>query len=359
MKNSKNIYDLLNEMDFDIEDYKKEELNDIEKKKIKNNFNKSQKRKFHLKRIGSIAVALLLTVGIISQTDLGKSVYAIAESKISKISYSIGKALHIERDIQPYSNVINQTVEENGIEVKLTEVIIDQDELLFSTIISTNIPSDGISLGYEIFINGEKLISNYSGGSNINIDDSGTRFIKTLSVEAKDISIKESVDIKIILKDLKYYYIKDDLNNSREEKTKGKWEFEFTANGKDLTAESYSLPINYVFNIGKQKYKLNEFRYNPVNQKIYGTMQEDCKESYAVGLIGYDNLGNEVRFKIQGENNGEIVLSYSNLNRDLSDDATSITLVPYGFEITEKEGSWNKNAKPIGEEFTIFLKNNR
>ena len=35
MKDSKNIYEYLNQMDFNIEDYNKEILNDIEKKELK------------------------------------------------------------------------------------------------------------------------------------------------------------------------------------------------------------------------------------------------------------------------------------------------------------------------------------
>lgn len=55
------------------------------------------------------------------------------------MSYSIGNALGIERDIEPYVNVIDQIVEDNGIEVKLTDVIMDQDELIFSIIMNPGI----------------------------------------------------------------------------------------------------------------------------------------------------------------------------------------------------------------------------
>ena len=156
MKKPKNIYDLLNNMDFDIDDYEKEELNDMEKKKFKNEFRKNNKKKFNFKKFGSIAVALLLTVGILSQTGFGRDVYAMAESKLSEITYTIGNALNIERDIEKYSNVINKTVENNGVEVKLTDVIIDKDEILFSTVINTSEPADGVDFDYDIFINGKK-----------------------------------------------------------------------------------------------------------------------------------------------------------------------------------------------------------
>ncbi len=53
--------------------------------------------------------------------------------------------------------MVNQVVEDNGIEVKLTDVIVDKDELIFSTIINTNKPVDGCDFDYDIFINGKKL----------------------------------------------------------------------------------------------------------------------------------------------------------------------------------------------------------
>jgi len=71
--------------------------------------------------------------------------YAAAESKVLEISYSIGKALGIERNIEPYAKVVNQIVEDNGVEVKLTDVIVDKDELIFSTIVNTNKPVEGKS----------------------------------------------------------------------------------------------------------------------------------------------------------------------------------------------------------------------
>ncbi len=63
----------------------------------------------------------------------------------------------LKKNIEPYANVVNQVVEDNGIEVKLTDVIIDKDELIFSTIVNTNKAVDGCSLDYDIFINGKKL----------------------------------------------------------------------------------------------------------------------------------------------------------------------------------------------------------
>ncbi|HHY05093.1 MAG TPA: DUF4179 domain-containing protein, partial [Thermoanaerobacterales bacterium] len=144
MKGSKNVYELLNHMDIDLEDYDREVLNDMEKRSLKNNFRKSIKRKINFKKLGNIAAVAVLTLGFFSQTNFGKNVYAAAESKVSEISYSIGEALGTKRNIEPYANVVNQIVEHNGVEVKLTDVIIDKDELIFSTIANANTPVDWV-----------------------------------------------------------------------------------------------------------------------------------------------------------------------------------------------------------------------
>lgn len=66
MKNYKNMYELLNDIDFDIEDYKKEELTDMEKKELNSIHGNSPRRR---KLVGSrvvaaIAMSLILITGV-------------------------------------------------------------------------------------------------------------------------------------------------------------------------------------------------------------------------------------------------------------------------------------------------------
>lgn len=362
MKKSKNVYDLLNDISFNIEDYEKEELNDMEKKKIKNEFNKNKKKKFNFKKFGSIAAAILLTLSVLSQTSFGKDVYARAESKISEISYSIGRALNIERDIESYSNIINQTVVDNGVEIKLVEFIMDKDEFVFSTFTDTGTPTVGNNFEYDIFINGKKLAILPIGGGTATT--SGELPINTHTIEFKDtdINIEEDLDIKIIFRDLTSYIVGDSKEDIIENSIKGKWEFEFRANSKELTANTYSLPLDYLFNIGKQKYKLEEFRHNPINQKIYATSQDEYEVSHDIILRGYDDLGNKVEFDFYRYKDKELIFDYSNYSnegKDLSDDAKSITLIPYAAEYPNEAGGITSNYEQVGEEFTISLKENR
>ncbi len=356
MKESKNIYEFLNEIDFNIDDYEKEELSDIEKKNLKKTFRKTTKKKFNVKKISAIAAALTLTIGVLSQTSFGKNVYAAAESKVLEISYSIGKALGIKRNIEPYANVVNQVVEDNGIEVKLTDVIVDKDELIFSTIINTNKPVDGCDFDYDIFINGKKLKNYGASGSSGAIDGSNILYCETYCVDVKGIDTKENVDIKIVLSDLDYYLYNSE-GTAIEEKGKisGKWEFEFTANGSELTANTYTLPLEYSFNIDNIKYILEEFRYNPVNQKIYGRIEGNKSSDYDIKLEGQDDLGNSVHFGMSRMSGNKFILRYENVYGNLSDEATSITLVPYAVKFPEESGRMSNDWKQTGEKFTIFL----
>lgn len=356
MKKPKNVYDLLNDMNFDIENYEKEELNDMEKKKIKNEFKRNKKNKFNFKKYISISAALLLTIGVFSQTSLGREVYAATESKLSEITYSIGNALNIERDIEKYSNVINKTVENNGVEIKLTDVIIDKDELLFSTIINTNNPTDGIDFDYDIFINGKKLKEYGATGSSGKIDNSEGLLSANYEVDVKNIKLQEDIDVKIVIRNFSYYTLGESMKVENKNNIRGKWNFEFNANGSELMANTYSLPLDYSFNIGKQEYILEEFRYNPVSQKIYGIVENVDEASYTIDLKGYDNIGNKVEFSFSRQDNENLVFRYSNIDNDLSEEAKSITLIPYAAENPKESGEMTNPYKAVGEEFTINLK---
>jgi len=348
MKGSKNIYELLNQVDVNFDEYKMEEVNDMEKQRLKNNFRKNRKI-LKFKQFGIITASLLLAISVLSQTNFGSYVYAAAESKLTEISYSIGKALGIEKDIEPYANVINQIVENKGIEAKLSEVIIDKDELIFSAIVNTNKEVERCSIDYEIFINGKKLRNYGATGTSKKIDDSNSMFSYTYCVDVEGIDIDEDVDIKIRLSEINYYI--EDVY----EDVKGKWDFEFTANGKELMESTYGVQIDYSFNIDEQLYTLEEYRFNPVNQKIYGKVKGESDSSYNVQLRGYDNLGNEVFFFLSSKTNEDVIFRYQNYYGDLSDEILSITLTPYAAKIPEENGIESEDWEQVGEEFIILI----
>lgn len=351
MKDSKNIYQFLNQVDFDIEDYNCEELNNIEKKRLKKTFKKSIRNKTSLKEFGIAAAILILTVGILLRTPFGRYVYAAAESKILEISYSIGRIFNIERDIKPYINMINEIKKDKGIEVKLSEVIVDNDRLVFNTILNTTEPVEGVSFeNVDLFINGKKIpnklgISQKTGF----VDDTKTLFYSLCSYGINRIDQMEDIEIKLVLRDLRYYI--GELKDTEGVKS-GKWEFEFNANGKELVLKTKSLPIDYTFTIDNQVYSLEELEYNPLRQTIKGKREIIGEYEYPlrIELQGYDNLNNRIIFFIDSSSPEGVVFEYQKnygFLREWSDEITSITLTPFAMDYPE--------GKQIGKEFTIFL----
>lgn len=136
MKN--NIYTLLNDININLDEYKKDDFNDIEKKLIKKNIRKSIK-KGSKQRVRRKVIAAAAIMAILAGMSFGNTgAYAI--SKINLVSESISSFLGIEKNLEDYNTVIDKAVIDKGVTVKLNEVILDDNELL----ISTNISSDRI-----------------------------------------------------------------------------------------------------------------------------------------------------------------------------------------------------------------------
>ncbi len=348
MKDSKNVYLLLNQIDFNIEDYEKEELTDIEKQNLKRIY-RNNKRKLNFKRVGTVAMALVLTMFFLLQTSFGKYVYAAVESRISEISYAIGKALNIEKDIKPYVNIIGEIKEDKGIEVKLGEVMIEKDKITFNTIFNTTKPVSSASFkNVDLYINGDNItkypLRSEKSGS---LDDSNTLFYALCSYSIEGIELMEDMEIKLVLQDLEYHRWKFKGTES------GRWEFEFVANGKELALKTESFPVDYTFTIDNQIYKLEELEYNPVRQTIKGKREVigEYTNSHRIELQGYDNLNNKIIFFIKSATPEEVVFLYERnyeFLKDWSDEISSITLAPFDMDFP--------GGKQVGEAFTIYLK---
>lgn len=129
-----NIYDIINDGNFENENYDVEALNDIEKKMYKNNFRKFIKgTKNNRKKHNGIAAAVILAVlgtGLLG-TDVGAQI-------MLDVSESIGTALRVDKNIDDYKTVVNKCVSDNGINIQLNEVILTKNKLIISTDISSD-----------------------------------------------------------------------------------------------------------------------------------------------------------------------------------------------------------------------------
>ncbi|MGN0144176.1 MAG: DUF4179 domain-containing protein [Clostridium sp.] len=349
MNNKMNIYEMINDAELNETDYDFEPLNDIEKIRIKKNIKNSICGNKH--RYRRVAAAIMISVIGIGALGIGTGAGA---EVMMQVRENIESALNIEKNIDDYKTVINKSVTDNNITIQLNEVILNEKEL----IISTNISSDRI-LGDDefydedktIYINNKKVKFTGQSGSAGKIDDKTTQSVLMYDLDTVDEKdLEGDLDIKIV-------YSKVSINNRKP--VRGKWVFEFKANKDMLMADTNEIKLDYSFSLDNgEKVTLEKYKSNDIGQNIYAEVEGFNKnESYDIQLRGTDDLNNEVIFYISRGRKDYLDFKYDNFNKNIDDNAKTITLTPYAVKMPEQSGKMPDADEyvKVGEEFTIDL----
>lgn len=342
MKND--IYAMLNETSINLENYEKEDFNDIEKKNIKADFRKSiKKRKSHKRNIIAAGVFLAFTV-----TLFGTNVGANALTNVLKIAgvEDIGSFLGIHKNLDEYKTVINKAITDNGITIKLNEVILDGNQINIFYNISYNEKLKNAELPHAvglIYMN-NKLVFDGSNEFSKRIDDYNVQGVINYALGNKNLS--GDLDMKIRFPII---YI----NGSKKE---GMWGFEFKANGDELKADTREMALNNKFTLGNgEEWTLEKCTDNSFGQKIYASVSNyKEKPSYSLVVSGTDNLNNFIEFHSNGSGKDRnTVFTIERYNEKYNENAKTLTLTPYAAEILDSGGELK--YKQVGKTFTIDL----
>ena len=344
MKND--IYTMLNDADINLEQYEKEDFNDIERKNLKAKFRKSINSKKSYKRNIAVAAAvtLVLTVGILGGNA---EVYATRVSNI--IGRDIGSLLGIQKNLDEYKTVVNKAVTDKGITVKLNEVILDGNQLIVSSNISSNEKLEGGRSWmpfFTVYVNGKKA-SNAADGSGKVVDDYTTEEVMTYHLDRVDLS--GDLNIKILCKSM--------LLDDKEKK--GTWSFEFKTNGDQLKVDTREMALNNKFTLENGKeYTLSKYTDNALGEKIYAstsTANSKTKSAYDIVLKGNDDLGNKISFYMNYDTENETLFRTEKIDGGINKNAKTLTLTPYAAKYPEKSGRMDGEYKKAGDKFTIDL----
>lgn len=345
---NKNIYEMLNDSDINLDEYEKEEFNDIEKKKIKKSFrNLIKKKKNYKKGIVAAVLSIGITFGLFG-TNIGLEVVAA----INIIGSDIASRLGIESNLDDYKTVINKEITEDGITIQLNEVILDGDELIVSSTLKSSedkIEELHINTLFEVYING-KGISSAGGVASKKIDEYTME--ETIKYAFNDSDLTGDLDVKIVYRER----VPDVAPTSR-----GPWIFEFKTNGDELAIDTEIIELDHKFILDNgQEITIEKFTKNSVGQKIYYTKsyigdEYPWDDRYHIELVGEDNLGNKVEFGTGRSSQGKGMFGRNGLDGYLSSEAKSITLTLYAAKIPEISGMTIIGYKKVGEEFTIDL----
>lgn len=354
---NKNIYDLLCEIEVDLDEYEKEELTDIEKMKLKKQFIKSNKN-INYKKYISVASVAIISLGIIAQTKIGSYAYSALEDIAGVVKIALG----VDNKIDEYSSYINQSVTRRGLTLKIENVILDGNELIihmnrkYDKELKENEYLDMVS--DHLYVNGEKMYGSARGYYG-KINESRQDFIigYELPKEYKgDVNVKLRIMDFAIGKD-------DDLNYSK--RLIGPWTFKFKVNGDKLYKDTKNIKLEEKINLDTgATMTLESYRGNIISQKIKLTMTghkniENEKNIIDIVLKGRDDLGNKVDFNpIQGvidSKSQKYIYEYDDTLRMFDENAKKLNLTPYLLILDDSTGDYKKVYKKIGDEFTIDL----
>lgn len=366
MKND--IYDLLNDIDNQIDTFENIDITSTDLKNWKQSFASKKKaslKKHTWKKYVAAAAAFVLILGG-SSAPVRQNVYAQSRQIMERLSTLLG----VEEDLSPYSTVVGKSVSKNGITVTLNEVILDGHSLIISykTKIKDNATLKNLNIKRitELPIDTDVTI----GGQNIvnSIGSSSTPIDKLTSISESEIQLNDSSVLSDKSNFTINFYTLDKSNT-----TIGK--LKFAASGKELNAKTKNVALNQSFTLpDKTKITLKNYRSNIIDQKIIFTISPKATSlTLTPYCADYSNLSsnsssNESNAteeadsaKIIGSGNTQTFSvskseSTKKATKDTASDKTESTAIKVDSEHTDTAQEITiSDYKQIGKSFTITI----
>ncbi len=349
------IYSLLNDVETDVDLLKKEDLTDIEKRKMKRMIRNKCKKKLNYKRIVSVA-CVTFAILLFTNAVFGSEINAAAQNITSLISDFLG-INKVDEELLDYTTVINASQSDEGYTITLNKVIIDKNQMIITSTIKSDKPIGNFLFpSADMYINGNQYY--LIGGQEINrLDDHTVELVNTCELEnAEDLNAE--LNIEIIYNKIQTSATYNEITGITDETfVEGNWRFNFIADGTALAKATYHFPMDETFPLSsEQDVQLTEYTSNDLGQKIFFNVSDvlgSYNSDYIMELRGNDDLGNEVKFYMK-RLHGEDGKGWFCNNGVISTDAKRLTLTLYAMKFSPES---IEDFAPIGDEFIIELDN--
>ncbi|PFD75019.1 hypothetical protein COL10_11490 [Bacillus cereus] len=339
----KDPYEMLNDIKMDENEYEEINLTHIEKKKMKKRIRKKLKtNKAHTKRNVTIVTSAAALFIMMMTVDMRRMIADIPliGSKMEDYVNSRGEPL------KEYKTTIGQIVYDNGVEVRLDEVIIDEGQIIVnSTFKSNRINLEESHPSPDIYINGKLLNGSGTGGEK-KINEYTYTFFSNKDLkddEMNPLEIRGECDIQVVYRDI--------VLEQGKSTWKGEWGFSFKASGDKLKAETRTIPIRKNFKLENgQKIEVEDLKVSPISTKLNYKMLNGTKVD--VTFIGKDQDGKELKL------DSGLTLSKNSYWRfeKLEDRVTKIILTPVLTSGEEGEKKTDYRKVLTEEEFEVVIK---
>ena len=364
----KNKYELFNEINMQDEDYENYKLSQMEKDNIFINVSKNIKLEKNIrnKKYSKIAIVIILCLSISNVALNNGKVWALVESIGKQIESYLGKK---ENEYTGYKISVNQVSEDKGIKLSLHEVLLDDGNILLSMNLDhSNFDESGLKKGLylnknyylptaTVYMDGKKFVETGGATKYEREKNNQQDFLTSLNLERvdenddgradiTDYQILDNIDpnkdynIKVVFDEVGIHKVGliPRVIDDEFEFIKGKWEFKFTVNGKNIMREIKVYNINKEINIDdedlKAKIYIKQLRVSPVSVKLTYTM--NIEEGYQLNdkniyIELLDQHGNHINIGGGSSENEDGSLIEGSLEGNLENNKKleSIKILPY------------------------------
>lgn len=302
------LYKELNHETINFDEFEEESLTDLEKRVIKKRIKKklNGRRSFSMKMISTVASLALVSIIAVNSNFALANIPIIGE-KLEAFVYSQ------EGKLSDFKTMIGESTQDNGVNVTLNEVILDDGQLLISSTFHTDLKSDDLAYNWfsdiDVYIDGQKIKMGGGGGPR-EITESYINYFWAADIGNMDLQKEKA--IRIVFNDLR--------RSNSEKMIKGKWTFNFKASGENLIANTTRIPINHSFTLESgQNVVVEALVLTPISSKLVYQMT---------------NISEDLYFKIENEHGEEVQelmaqqFHFENYNRFVALEGGKIKIIP-------------------------------
>ncbi len=309
-----NIYDKINDMDFNIDDV---ELNHIEREKMKNTA-KSYAKKDSKKKVLASAAAILLFASLMTPTVRAEVAKFTTDIKVSMMD-----AIGASPDSYKYVTELNKPVSVGDDSFIIENIAFEDNKVFINTLrqgdgsIDSMLSEDGANI-YKIVIDGETYKSEGRSGSAGYIEDGKTLSDTAMIRFDKDFPNLENAEVDLYFSDMfasEIVSIKADTNTVNEDNL--------------VFAKDQELENGAVASL---------IKLNPITMTAF---INNLNPDYFYELTGVDSKGNVIVLNVRTAVNGEATFIYNHEMSDISlDQIKELDEITF----TLKGAQWNKES---------------
>lgn len=369
----KKIYQYFNNIKTDTDSYSSEPLSQLEKKQWEKRIKKQLHHSDHKKRL--LKVACIILCFIIPLAGIFKNNVAAA---ISSASDTISQWFTPGTDLSPYETIINTPLKSDGIKVTLESVLVDDQEIIVSTLQEYPEPiknegtwgyrasdfdtfkdlrkdvkkelnnvktewNDAPLLAAQLYVNNEKISGQLQIIRLDEDSESQAHILYSFDKIGKKLDVSDSLEIKMNFEEV-------------TGKSNGKWKFAFKANASELASTSTIIPLDQKLTLPDGgSITLTEYKNNALGTYIYYTSQPHSQ--YNLQLRGKNDRGETIWFYDYPSPEGGR-FKINNFNAVRANDIENMTLTLYTLKVSDySDKDWNMaDLKPYGEPFIVETK---